>query len=151
MNFTRTPLISIVTPSLNQFRFLRACVASVEAQPLDAVEQLVIDGGSSDGTAEYLSGHPGRVGFWRSAPDRGQGDALNIGFARACGDWIGWQNSDDFYFPGAFANFLDVIHRFPAARVIIGDVAFVDVDGRATGSVGVAPVHALRWLEGYWP
>ncbi len=77
----RMTLVSIVTPSLNQARYLREAIESVRAQTYSPIEHIVVDGGSTDGTLDILS----RVQDlrWVSEPDRGQSHALNKGFALA--------------------------------------------------------------------
>jgi len=145
------PSVAILTPSLNQFEYLKACIASVELQGYPNVEQIVIDGGSEDGTAEYLAGHPGRVSYWQSRPDRGQGHALNQALERATAEWIGWQNADDYYLPEALWLFAEMTERFPEARVVVGDTVVVDPHQRRLFAVGVAPVPARQWLAGFWP
>jgi GT2 family glycosyltransferase len=86
-----------VTPCLNAAATLREALASV---PLgDDIEHVVVDGGSTDGTVELLSGASG-VRFV-SEPDRGLSDAMNKGVAMARGEYIGWLNADDYYLPGA--------------------------------------------------
>ena len=76
------PLVSIVTPSYNQGRFLRRTIASVLNQDYPHVEYLVCDGGSTDDSVDILRGYGDRF-FWRSQPDRGQTDAINQGIERA--------------------------------------------------------------------
>jgi GT2 family glycosyltransferase len=147
----RRPSLSIVTPSLNQLTYLKRCVQSVVEQGYPGIEQIVIDGGSSDGTREFLASRPGVVAYWRSEPDRGQSHALNLGFARVSGEWVGWQNADDFYLPGAVEHFAEAAARYPDATVVVGDAALADGDGAIRGTVGVCPVPAARWLEGFWP
>jgi len=144
-------LISIITPSFQQCRFLKACVASVEMQGYPRVEHLVLDGGSKDGTADYLATHPGCVTWWRSHRDGGQTQAVNEGFARAAGEWIGWQNSDDFYYPGAFWRVAQIAEQYPDVQVIAGDTAIADEYGAKTNLIGIAPVPPNLWLRGHWP
>ena len=144
-------LISIVTPSFQQGRFLKACIASVEMQGYPHVEHFVLDGGSADGTAEYLAKYPGCVTWWRSHRDGGQTQAVNEGFARAIGDWIGWQNSDDFYFPGVFWRVAQIAEAYPDVQVIAGDTAIADEHGMKTNLTGIAPVPPKMWLLGHWP
>ena len=145
------PSFSIVTPSLDQLELLRVCVASIVAQGYSRVDQIVIDGGSTDGTAEFLAQGAGVVSYWQSEPDRGQSHALNIALHRATGEWVGWQNADDFYLPGALWQVAHAIVANPRADVVVGDTILVDDRGIPLGAIGVCPVAAPRWLEGFWP
>ena len=102
MDTTRAglPLVSIVTPVLNGARFLPDLLASIRGQDYGAIEHVVVDGGSTDGTVEILRAAPGVV--WTTASDRGMYDAINEGFRRARGEILAYQNADDRYVvPGA--------------------------------------------------
>lgn len=96
------PRISIVTPSYNQAQFLEETIRSVLLQRYPNLEYIVVDGGSTDGSERIIERYAGWLAHWESAPDRGQADALNKGFARASGEIRAYINSDDFYFPGIF-------------------------------------------------
>ena len=96
------PLVSIVTPSYQQARFLAATMDSVLNQTYPNIEYIVIDGGSNDGSAEIIRARAGRLAYWVSEPDQGQTDAINKGFSRANGQIMAWLNSDDTYLPGTF-------------------------------------------------
>lgn len=126
--------ISIVTPSLNQGRFLPEALESVCAQGLADIEHLVFDGGSTDETPGLLLALDGRPEWshlrWRSGPDAGQSDALNRGFCEAKGEIIGWLNADDRYAPGCFTRVLRAFAEDPALDVLYGDLAEVDEQGR---------------------
>lgn len=90
------PLVSVLTPSLNQARYLGDCLGSVATQTYPEIEHVVWDGGSTDGSVELLqSAGPGVR--WTSEPDDGQSDALNRAFALSSGEIVGWLNSDDGY------------------------------------------------------
>src|SRR3954464_13703841 len=93
------PRISIVTPSFNQARFLPETIRSVLGQNYPDLEYVVIDGGSTDGSAEVIRRHEDRLAQWVSEKDAGQYDAINKGFARTSGEIMGWLNSDDLYTP----------------------------------------------------
>jgi glycosyltransferase involved in cell wall biosynthesis len=110
------PRITVVTPSYNQGRFLRACMRSVLGQPYPNLEYVVIDGGSTDGSVEIIESFEKDLAYWVSEPDAGHYDALNKGFRRATGDILAWLNSDDMYTPWAFAVVADIFRRLPEVQ-----------------------------------
>ena len=74
------PTIAIVTPSYNHAHYLDATIDSVLAQDYPQLIYRVQDGGSTDGTRELLEKRGDRIA-WRSEADRGQSNAINLGFA----------------------------------------------------------------------
>src|SRR5258708_14471614 len=91
------PLISIVTPSMNQGRFLDETLDSVLSQNYPNLDYIVLDGGSTDDSVAVIRAREKRLAYWRSEPDRGQAAAINDGFHRAKGAVFAWLNSDDVY------------------------------------------------------
>lgn len=92
--------VSIVTPTLNQGRYLQACIDSVRNQTYGDIEHIIVDGGSTDDTVEILRRNEGRYRMtWVSEPDNGMYDAINKGFRMATGEILAWLNSDDMYMP----------------------------------------------------
>lgn len=122
------PLISVVTPSLNQGRYIRKNIESVLEQRMENVEHVVVDGGSTDETLSILKEYPHLK--WVSERDRGQSDALNKGIASARGEWILWINSDDFLLPGCLEAFAGFLARHPDAEFVYSNLAFVDEEDR---------------------
>jgi glycosyltransferase involved in cell wall biosynthesis len=115
---------SIVTPVLNRAGFIASALDSVERQRAHDVEHIVVDGGSTDGTAEIVSGRHGLQ--WTSEPDRGLYDAINKGIARARGEFIGFLNSDDTYEPWAFAAVREALANNPTAEIVSGGAAIYE-------------------------
>jgi len=125
------PLVSIITPSLNQGRFIEAAIDSVLSQDYPRIEYIVIDGGSTDSTLEVLRRYGDRV-QWVSEPDRGQSHAINKGFRRARGDILAWLNSDDTYLPGAVRSAVEHMVEHPDCAMVYGDGYLIDEAGRTT-------------------
>ena len=119
--------ISIVTPSLNQGRFIERTILSVACQDSMEfeIEHIVFDGGSCDNTLDILKKHNDKV-TWFSEPDKGQSDAVNKGFALCSGEIIGWLNSDDTYTPGALQRIVSFFNEHPAVDIIYGDANHID-------------------------
>jgi glycosyltransferase involved in cell wall biosynthesis len=124
------PLVSIVTPSYNQARFLEATLRSVLEQDYMRIEYLVVDGESTDGSVEIIHRYADRLSWWVSEKDAGQSEAINKGFRRAHGEFIGWLNSDDIYLPGAVSAAVALFQYHPEAGLIYGDALAIDSDGR---------------------
>jgi glycosyltransferase involved in cell wall biosynthesis len=118
-------LVSIVTPSLDQGRYLREAIESVRAQTHTPIEHIVVDGGSTDDTLAILDAAGVR---YISEPDRGQSHALNKGFALAQGPVLGWLNADDAYTPTAVAEAVAALER-EQAGLVYADVTRVNDDG----------------------
>jgi glycosyltransferase involved in cell wall biosynthesis len=105
--------ISIVTPSFNQAPYLEAAMTSVFSQRYPALEYVVMDGGSTDGSVEIIRRHAAQLAHWSSAPDGGHYAAVNAGFARTNGAIMGWLNSDDQYLPWTFSVVSEVFAQLP--------------------------------------
>jgi glycosyltransferase involved in cell wall biosynthesis len=137
------PLVSVLTPSFNQARWLADNLRSVAEQTYPHVEHVVMDGGSTDGSVEVLRRAPGNV-RWRSEKDGGQAEAINKAFAESRGEIIGWLNSDDAYFsPSAVADAVAAF-RDEGVGVVYGHAAIVNADGLILQAVWVPRFrHAL--------
>jgi glycosyltransferase involved in cell wall biosynthesis len=136
-------LVSIVTPSLDQGRYVREAIESVRAQTYSPIEHVVVDGGSTDGTLDVLGEYDGLR--WVSEADRGQSHALNKGFALATGEILGWLNADDAYEPGAVAEAVEAL-RATGAGLVYADVTRVDDDGVNPRRIRSRPEFDL-WTE----
>ncbi|MCS6882542.1 MAG: glycosyltransferase family 2 protein [Oscillochloridaceae bacterium] len=134
------PLVSIVTPSLNQGRFLEATLRSVLEQDYPNLEYWVIDGGSQDETLAILRAFAGDSRLhWLSEPDHGQSDAINKGWARSRGEVLAWINADDTYFPGAIAAQVAALLADPRAGAVYGDACYTDAAGRPLARLAGRP------------
>ncbi len=125
----------IVTPSLNQREFLEQTAQSVLGQSGDfELAWRVVDGGSGDGTVDFLKSISDPRLTWISEPDHGQTEALNRGIREADGDVIGWLNSDDLYAPGALAAVAAALRSRPEAAWVAGRCDIIDGQGQTIRS-----------------
>jgi len=126
---TVEPLVSVLTPSYNQARWLPDNLRSVSRQTYPNLEHVVMDGGSDDGSVEILQSADPPV-LWHSGPDGGQSDAINHAFARSSGEIIGWLNSDDAYFRAdTVTAAVDAFSRHPDVGLLYGHAALVNGGG----------------------
>jgi len=146
---TDYPLVSIVTPSFNQARYLEAAIQSVLSQDYPRLEYLIVDGGSTDGSVDIIKKYQNRLAWWVSEPDKGQTDALNKGFARAKGEILAWLNSDDTYEPGAVAAAVKFLQAHPEVGMVYGDANYINEDGRVIGKFPAAQTDLRRLRQGY--
>ena len=127
------PLVSIITPSLNQGRFIRDTIESVLSQDYPRLEYIVMDGGSTDDTLDILRGYGHRL-TWMSAPDGRQAEAVNSGFRLAKGEILGWLNSDDTYHPGAVKAAVGHLASNTDTAMVYGDACYIDENNAVTGT-----------------
>jgi glycosyltransferase involved in cell wall biosynthesis len=146
MDSAMLPLVSIVTPSFNQGRFLRRTIDSVLSQDYPHIEYLVFDGGSTDQSLDILKSY-GKRFFWLSQKDRGQSDAINQGLRRAHGDILAYLNSDDVLLPGAVAAIVAHFRRQPDVDVVYGNAYHIDENDLVLGEYSTAPFDFERLLQ----
>ena len=122
--------LSVITPSLNQGRYLRQCLESVrvaaEAAPGYEVEHIVVDGASTDGSPEILRAQS--FARWISEPDSGQAEAINKGLRQATGDIMTYLCADDFYEPQAVSRVMEAFNADPSIDVVYADYFFLEGD-----------------------
>lgn len=122
------PLISVVTPSYQHGQFLEETIRSVLLQGYPNLEYIIIDGGSTDQTLDVIKAYSPFLTHWVSEPDRGQGHAVNKGWAIANGRILGWLNSDDLYLPGALHRVAQTFMQQPQTELVSGHVSGRTID-----------------------
>jgi glycosyltransferase involved in cell wall biosynthesis len=142
----RDPVVSIVTPSYNQGRFIRDTIESVLAQSYPRIEYIVVDGGSTDETVEILRSYGDRV-RWVSEADSGQAEAINKGLRAARGEIVGYLNSDDVLLPGAIEQIVRYLRAHPECDLVYGDADYIDERGDVIGRYRTAPYSFHRLME----
>lgn len=140
------PLVSIVMPSFNQRSFILESIESVLSQDYPNIELIIMDGGSSDGTQDVLTGaasqFPARV-RWKSEMDTGPAQAVNKALHLGRGNFFGWLNSDDLYAPGAITRAISALIVDPNLLLLYGEAEHIDSNGAILGKYPTRPVPIL--------
>ena len=134
------PLVSIIVPSFNQGRFIRATIDSILSQDYRPLQIHVIDGGSKDETVDVLKSYGDIPELrWVSEPDKGVVDAVNKGFRQVTGDIVGIQSSDDTYLPGAISQAVATLTNNLDCGLVYGDTVKIDADGKEISRNQIGP------------
>ena len=123
------PLVTVVTAVFNGERYVAGCLESVLLQDYPNIEHIVLDGGSSDGTADVLRRYDERIAFWKSEPDNGVYDAWNKALEEARGEWICFLGIDDEFMPGAVSAYMELAAKHPEAEYLSSRARWVHPSG----------------------
>lgn len=142
----RQRVISVVTACRDGVEFLDQCMSSVLSQDFDSFEYIVIDGGSTDGSADIIRRHEHRLAYWQSRPDRGLAHAFNQGVDHSTGQWVIFLNADDYFADRtALSRMARHLSRHAEADVVFGRVQLVTRD-QAPAAIAVSG-RPWRWQE----
>ena len=139
------PKLSIITPSFNQGEFLEATIQSVLNQKYPNLEYIIIDGGSTDESAQIIKKYESHLTYWVSEKDKGQTDAINKGILKSTGDILGWINSDDIYMPGAFNHVIRAFQTHSDCSVVHGDRILIDRHSNVVGWTFLPPFNPMQY------
>jgi glycosyltransferase involved in cell wall biosynthesis len=116
------PLVTTITPVLNRVETMKACLAPVASQTYQPIEDIVVDGGSTDGTLELIGAYRASYrSHWISEPDDGMYEAINKGVSIANGQVLAYLNSDDLYLPWSAEVAVRELQQ-PGIELIYGDL-----------------------------
>lgn len=123
--------VSVITVCLNANNAIANCLKSVADQTYPAIEHVVIDGGSTDGTIETVKSYP-HVASFVSEPDSGIYQAMNKGVSRATGEFLIFLNADDlFAAPDALEVAMKAIKKLPHVDVAYGSLHVREKNGNS--------------------
>jgi len=135
---TDWPPVTVVTPSYNQGAYLEETIRSVLLQGYPALDYIIIDGGSTDGTVDIIRKYEQFLCYWESEKDRGQCHAINKGFAKARPGIWAFLNSDDTYLEGTVAKAALNLSGLPGVQLVYASVLHTGHDG--------TPLHYYRGI-----
>jgi glycosyltransferase involved in cell wall biosynthesis len=166
------PLVSVITPSFNQSKYLEQTITSILSQGYPNLEYIIMDGGSTDGTLEIIKKYSAQLTCWESKPDKGQYDAVQKGFDISHGEIMAYLNSDDLYFPWTLNVVSDIFAKFPQVdwlttsmvsmtshdnRLIFGAQInnrsrrwFFSTRGKSFKTRGFIPQESTFWRRSLW-
>ena len=124
------PAVSVVIATYNFERFLARAIDSVLAQdyPAEAIEIIVVDDGSTDGTPELMRAYEGRVRYIRK-PNGGHLSTFDRGIGEATGDYIALLDGDDEWLPHKLREQVALLEARPDLGLVHGDMRVVDENG----------------------
>ncbi len=133
-------IVTVVTPTLNGIEYLRECIASARrnATATIALEHVIVDGGSTDGTVELAEASGLRV---LKGKDKGIFDAINKGSFQSSGELLGFLGADDVMLDGALEAVVRT-YRESGRRWVVGGIRWIDERGRSLGELAAPP----RWM-----
>ncbi|HUC37650.1 MAG TPA: glycosyltransferase [Acidimicrobiales bacterium] len=149
--------VSVVIPSFNNRRYVTAAIDSVLGQTFQHLQLLVIDDGSTDGSAEVIANHLDVLGDPRvrlaKIEHQGLVAALNMGLANARDEYFTFLGSDDTWMPTKLERQVRALQSVPAAAACFSDCWIIDQDGRRQYRLGRAqtrPYHGGRIFSDLW-
>lgn len=131
-----TPMVSVLVSAYKHERYIEACVRSVLAQTYPAIELIVLDDGSPDGTASVLqrlrdeAAAAGKPFTFIAKKNSGLSDTLNQGLVLATGKYICQLGSDDIMLPDKTARQVAFMESHPDVAVCGGNALNIDSDGK---------------------
>jgi glycosyltransferase involved in cell wall biosynthesis len=138
----------VVTISFNQQQYLEEALSSVLTQDYPAIEYIVVDPGSTDGSRDLIERFRSQLAHAVFEPDKGAAEGLNKGFALATGDIFAFLNSDDVLLPGALRSVAEAFARNPECDIVMGNGFTVDAEGKRIRRIRAAGFTLHRYFYG---
>lgn len=143
-------MVSVLIPVHNNVDFITSALRSISNQTMPDLEIVVVDDGSTDGTAEALSSYKDpRMRVHAHEHQKGVGAARNTAVSLATGDFFAWMDGDDISLPQRLERQLMYFESHPTAQVVGTDLFPVDMKGRLTGRPWMPPQNQMLIKWGY--
>lgn len=126
---SKSPLITIITPTYNVEDSLEATIKSIIEQDYDNIEHIIVDGASTDGTLDIIKKYESKITKYVSEPDKGIYEAMNKGVNLATGSYINIMNSaDTFTSKDTISKAVQIIKKKEIKGIYYGDANVVGKD-----------------------
>jgi glycosyltransferase involved in cell wall biosynthesis len=125
------PRLSIITVTFNAVEELPQTLISLEPITHQDIEIVVVDGGSKDGTVEWIQAHPEKVHAWISEKDKGIYDAMNKGLKLAKGEFVWFLNAGDYLFNAE--SLKELFQQDASFDLYYGDTEMISLNGTSLG------------------
>jgi glycosyltransferase involved in cell wall biosynthesis len=124
------PLVSVVIPCYNSARFLGEAIESVLLQTYPRIEIILVDDGSTDGTAQIARSYPVHYIYQKN---RGISAARNTGIAQTKGKYVLFLDHDDRLLPMGVETGVELLEEHPECAAAVGEHRYIGADGRPIG------------------
>jgi glycosyltransferase involved in cell wall biosynthesis len=144
--------ISLITVCFNAEKTIEKTIQSVLSQDYPNIEYIVVDGLSKDGTMDVVNKYKNSIAIVRSEKDKGMYDGINKGINLATGEVVGTLNADDVFASNTIVS--EIAHSFlakPNIDSIIGDISFMNENGKQIRYYSSAKWHPGRFVWGFMP
>ena len=136
---------SIITVNYNNREGLRRTIESVISQTCRDFEFIVIDGGSTDGSADVLNHYDSQITYWVSEKDSGIYNAMNKGIRHAKGDYLNFMNSGDCFYDSEVLQ--QIVPHLGEADIVVGrDYHFSQQKNQGHASIQPARVTMIHFF-----
>lgn len=143
-------VISVITTSYNCSKYIETTLKSVLEQDI-AVQYIVIDAASTDGTKEILDKYKNSIDVIVSEPDDGMYHGIQKGASYVKGDIMAWINADDAYMPWTFSIVENIFRKFPQVDWIIGQPSYMNDIGQCIKvSSNAGSAYPQRYIKNGW-
>jgi len=127
---SRWPKLSVVVPTYNQGSYIEQTIRSVLLQGYPNYEYIIIDDGSTDNTPQILKKYETFITYSIRQDNRGAASALNRALQIVTGDWIAWQDSDDYYPSNHFRIFAENLKNLNNADIVYGAIECINEENK---------------------
>ena len=118
------PKITVITVSFNSVKKIESTIQSVLNQTYPAIEYIIVDGGSKDGSIDIIKKYQAHIAYWVSEPDNGIYDAMNKAVSYANGEWIIFMNAGDTFYTNDILSSIfnaETIKTYNTYGILYGD------------------------------